>query len=706
MKINSKFIIAAIFGLALLAYFALDLQQYLSLDSLKQHQASLSQWVQSHYVQALFGFFILYVAATSLSLPGATILTLLAGAIFGLGTGFVLVSFASSIGATLAMLVSRHLLRDTVQNKLGDKLNAIENGIEKDGAFYLLSLRLVPIVPFFAINMLFGLTQFRAKTFYWVSQLGMLPGTLVYVNAGTALSQLDSVADVASPSLFLSLAALAALPWVGRWINSKIQARKIYQGYDKPKHFDQNMVVIGAGAGGLVSAYIAAAVKAKVMLIEKHQMGGDCLNTGCVPSKALLAAAHSVRKARHASQLGVEFAPPTIDFAAVMAHVKSSITAIEPNDSPERYRSLGVDVELGEGKVIDPWRVEVNGKVVTTQSIVLATGGRPRMPNIEGIDQQHVYNSDTIWSLTQQPEHLVVYGGGPIGCELAQAFCLLGSRVTMIVQSEQVLGREEPEAAESIAQALRSDGVDIHLQSTISQIDSNRVTLENGDTLTADAVLIAIGRESIAPKNMGLEALGILDERGVIGSNEKLQTAIPNIFVVGDATGGPQFTHAASHMAWHAAVNGLFGQFKQFAVDYSAMPMVTYTHPEVARVGLTESEARANGIEYEVSEHRMSHVDRAITETQAPNGWIKLITAKSSDKVLGVTLVDDQAGELIQEWVFAKRHKLGVNKVLATIHAYPTRSEINKYVAGNWKKAHAPQQALKWLAKWFAWRRG
>ncbi|NVK31072.1 MAG: FAD-dependent oxidoreductase, partial [Gammaproteobacteria bacterium] len=539
MKINSKLIIVAIFGLALLAYFALDLEQYLSLDSLKQHQESLSQWVQSHYVQALFGFFILYVAAASLSLPGATILTLLAGAIFGLGTGFVLVSFASSIGATLAMLVSRHLLRDTVQNKLGDKLSAIERGIEKDGAFYLLSLRLVPIVPFFAINLLFGLTQFKAKTFYWVSQLGMLPGTLVYVNAGTALSQLESVGDVASPSLFLSLAALAALPWVGRWINAKIQARKIYQGYDKPKQFDQNMVVIGAGAGGLVSAYIAAAVKAKVMLIEKHQMGGDCLNTGCVPSKALLAAAHSVRRAEHAKQYGVSFQSPNIDFEAVMSHVKASIRAIEPNDSPERYRSLGVEVELGEAKVIDPWRVEVNGKTITTENIVLATGGRPRMPSIEGVELAHVYNSDTIWSLERLPKHLVVYGGGPIGCELAQAFRLLGSRVTMVVQSTQLLAREEPEAAKSVETALREDGIETQLSTSIERITDDQVILDTGDALAADAVLIAIGREAIAPKNMGLDALGILDSRGAIVSNAKLQTAIPNVFVVGDAAGGP-----------------------------------------------------------------------------------------------------------------------------------------------------------------------
>ncbi|HIF9495978.1 TPA: dihydrolipoyl dehydrogenase [Photobacterium damselae] len=706
-------IIAAVIGIWL--YF--DLSQYFTLEQAKAQQLALQDTIQTHPVWASLVFFFVYVAVTALSLPGAAIMTLLGAALFGFWWSLVLVSFASTIGATLAFLFSRFILRDWVQTKFGSRLSAINDGVKKQGSFYLLSLRLIPVFPFFLINLLMGLTPIRAKQFFFVSQLGMLPGTAVYVNAGTQLGEINTLSGIISLPVLISLALLGLFPLIAKAVMNQIQARKIYQKWQKPTSFDQNMVVIGAGSGGLVSAYIAAAVKAEVTLIEKHKMGGDCLNTGCVPSKALIRAAHNMAEIQRAAEFGVSTGPIAVDFKQVMTRVQKVISKIEPHDSIERYRSLGVNCITGEAIIRSPWEVEVDGKIITTKNIVIATGARPLVPNIPGLQSVNYLTSDTVWSLQEQPQKLLVLGGGPIGCELAQSFARLGTKVTLVEMAPQLLIREDSDAAKLVQDSLIADGVEIKLEHKAmrfeSIVDANGKTMgkvyldfhnEQQVTVEFDAVLLALGRVANV-QGFGLEELGITTTaRGTVEVNDYLQTQYPNIYAVGDVVGPYQLTHAASHQAWYAAVNGLFGQFKRFKADYSVMPAATYTSPEVARVGLNEKEATAQGIEFDVVTYGIDDLDRAITDGE-DHGFIKVITPKGKDTILGATIVGANAGDLLAEFTLAMRHNLGLNKILATVHPYPTMSEAVKYTAGVWKRNNAPEKLLEWVAKYHRWMR-
>ncbi|OOF22059.1 dihydrolipoyl dehydrogenase [Salinivibrio sp. IB574] len=692
-------------------WFSLDLSQWLTLENAKAQQVALNDYIIENATTASLVFFVGYVVMTALSLPGAAVASLLGAALFGFWWALVLVSFASSIGATLAFLVSRFMLRDWVQAKFGNKLDTINRGIEKDGSLYLLTLRLIPIFPFFLINLVMGLTSFKTRTFYWVSQLGMLPGTAVYVNAGTQLAQIDALGDVVSPSVLGSLALLGIFPLLAKWVMAWITRRKRYQGWNKPHQFDRNMVVIGAGAGGLVSSYIAAVVKAKVTLVEKGSMGGDCLNTGCVPSKALIRAAKTMREIGKAKAFGIHTQAPAVDFPAVMARVKQVITQIEPHDSVERYTKLGVECVQGEAQIVSPWEVEVNGERLTTRNIVIATGARPMLPPIPGLAEVTHYTSDTIWSLNDLPPRLLVLGGGPIGAELAQSFACLGSQVTLAEMADQLLSREDQDAAQLVEQALERDGVTVltqHKVKAFEHSDNEQIALLDGPdgekSVSFDAVLVALGR-SANTKGFGLEKLDIpVTERGTVQVNEYLQTAYPNIYAVGDVAGPFQLTHASAHQAWYAAVNALFGQFKRFRADYSVMPAATYTSPEVARVGINEKEAKVNQQEVEVTYYGIDDLDRAIADGN-DHGFIKVLTPKGKDTILGVTIVGEHAGDLLAEFTLAMRHGLGLNKILGTVHPYPTMSEAVKYTAGMWKQAHAPEKLLNWVEKYHRWMR-
>lgn len=700
-------VIVAVIG----AYFAFDLGQFLSLEYIKAEQTELQKLVGAQPFYAGASFFLIYIAVTALSLPGAAIMTLVAGAMFGLGWGLLLVSFASTIGATLAMLVSRFILRDQVQTRLGDRMEKINRGIEKDGAFYLFTLRLVPAFPFFAINLLMGLTSIPIVTYFFVSQVGMLAGTAVFVNAGTQLAQIDSLAGILSPSLIASFVLLGVFPLIAKKLIDVVQANKILRQYPKPKSFDCDVVVIGAGSGGLVAALIVATVKGKVTLIEKHKMGGDCLNTGCVPSKSLIRSAKLVHDMHRGDALGVRSQKLEFDFASVMERVQRIIKTIEPHDSIERYTSLGVDCETGVGKVLSPYEVEVNGKVITTKNIIIAAGAGPLVPPIKGIDQVEYLTSDNLWDLREQPGNLVVLGGGPIGTELSQAFSRLGTKVTQVEALDRILSREDSEISEMMKQHLEGEGVNVQVNTMATAVevdgdDKYLIVDSKGKEgrIPFDHLLVAIGRKANVT-GYGLEELGVeISPRGTVAVDEYLRTNFPNIYAIGDVAGPYQFTHTASHMAWFAAVNALFGSFKKFAVDYSVIPWTTFTSPEVARVGINEAEAIEKGIDFEVTTYDVSGLDRALTEEEA-FGLVKIITPKGKDKILGVTIVADHAGDLLAEYVLAMKHGLGLGKILGTIHTYPTMAEMNKFAASEWRKAHKPDWALDIAEKFFKWRR-
>ncbi|MFT6463235.1 FAD-dependent oxidoreductase [Halopseudomonas sp.] len=710
-----KIIVVLLIAALVASFFVFDLNQYFSLEWLKSQQENFNAQVAANPYLAAAIFFGVYVVVTALSLPGAALMTLVGGALFGLGWGLLLVSFASVMGATVAMIISRFLLQSWVQKRFGKRLKAINQGVDNEGAFYLFALRLVPVFPFFLINLAMGLTRLKVTTFWWVSQIGMLPGTFVYVNAGRELGQLDSLGGILSPGLIGAFVLLGVFPLIARKILDVVKARRVYKGWNKPESFDRNLVVIGAGSGGLVSAYIAAAVKANVTLIEKHAMGGDCLNTGCVPSKALIRSAKLAAEVNKAHELGFNTASAEVNFARVMDRIQRVISDIEPHDSVERYTELGVEVIHGEARITSPWQIEVNGRALTTRNIIIAAGAKPLMPNIPGLDQVTAYNSDTLWSLREQPKRLLVLGGGPIGCELAQAFQRLGSQVIQVEMSSRLLAREDSDASDIVMQHLRNEGVDLRLrhqaerfemledgqqQLIAKQLDDDEYTV-----IPFDAVLVAVGRKPNTT-GYGAEELELtLRDNGTLQTNEYLATRFPNIYAVGDVTGPYQFTHVSAHQAWYAAVNALFGTFKRFKVDYRVIPRVTFTDPEVASVGLTEADARAEEIDFEVTRYGIDDLDRAIAD-QAAVGFVKVLTVPGKDRILGVTIVGQHAGELLAEYVLAMKHNLGLNKILATIHSYPTMAEANKYAAGEWKRAHAPAGVLLWVERLHCWRLG
>lgn len=705
----------AVAGAAAL-YRRFDVGHLLTLENLQASRDVLVGAYDGHPVVAVLAFFVVYVAATALSIPGAAVLTLAAGAMFGLAVGLVLVSFASSLGALFAFLAARYLLRDMVHARIGKRLALIDEGIKRDGPFYLLTLRLVPIFPFWLINLLMGLTSISAGSFYIVSQIGMLAGTAVYVNAGTRLAEIQSPHDVLSPAVLGSFILLGVFPLVAKAMVVHLQKRQIYARWSRPKRYERNMVVIGAGAGGLVSAYISAAVKAKVTLIEAHKMGGDCLNFGCVPSKALIRAAKQVWRTKKAGELGISYTSAQVDFSAVMQRVHAVIRQIEPHDSAERYGALGVDVLHGHARIVSPWMVEVataDGATrrITTRNIVIAAGAKPFVPPIPGLDKVGFLTSDTVWGLTALPRRLAVLGAGAIGCELAQSFARLGSEVTLVEMSSRVLSREDPDVSALMEKSLREDGVTVLTghEAVRAEIagDRKRLVVQHDGSRTNiefDQLLCVVGRTARVT-GYGLEELGIpLTVRGTIQTNAYLQTLYPNIYAVGDVAGPFQFTHTAAHEAWYAAVNALFGRFRKFKADYSVIPWATFTDPEVARVGLSETEARERGISFEVTRYGIDDLDRAIADATA-HGFVKVLTVPGKDRILGVTIVGEHAGDLLAEYVLAMKHGLGLKKILGTIHIYPTLAEANKYAAGEWKRAHVPTRLLGWLARYHGWVR-
>lgn len=702
----------------IVAFFALDLGRYFSLDFLKNQQAAFSALYAEHRIATLAAYFLIYVAVAALSLPGATVLTLAGGALFGFWTGLVVVSFASTLGALGAMLVARYLLADSVRARFPEKLAAIDAGIAREGGFYLFALRLVPLFPFFVVNLAMGLTRIRPWTYTWVSQLGMLAGTAVYVNLGTQLGEIRSLSGLVSPALLASFALLGLFPLLAKKLVDALKARKVYAPWAhlRPRRTDYNVVVIGAGSAGLVTAYIAAATRAKVALVEQHRMGGDCLNTGCVPSKALIRSARFVAEAARASELGMARAEVEIDFAAAMERVQRVIAEIAPHDSVERYTALGVDCVQGSARITSPWSVEVRDaqgtRTLSTRAIVIATGARPFVPPIPGLEAVGYLTSDTVWSLRERPRRLLVLGGGPIGCELAQTFARLGCVVTQVEMGPRLLPREDPEVSELVRRRFEAEGLHVLTGHTarefVQDASGKRLRAEHASgvvEITFDAVLVAVGRAANTA-GLGLEELGIARAKaGTVASDEYLQVLYPNIYACGDVAGPYQFTHVAAHQAWYAAVNALFGRFRRFSADYRVIPWATFTEPEVARVGLNEQEAQAQGVAHTVTRYGIDDLDRAIADETA-YGFVKVLTRPGTDRILGVTIVGSHAGDLIAEFVLAMKHGLGLNQILGTIHIYPTLAEANKYAAGAWKRGTVTRGQWEVLQTYQAWQRG
>ena len=714
---SKKLILLAVIGALVALFIGFGGHEILTLENLQNHQASIDEWISANLLTAVLGFAGIYVVVTALSLPGAAIMTLAGGAFFGNIYGLVAVSVASTIGASLAFLVARFLMRDTLRNKYAETVAKMDRGIQKDGAFYLATLRLVPVFPFFLINLAMGLTGMKLKTYALVSWAAMLPGTFVYVNAGTQLSTIESTSDIVSANILLSFALLGVFPLIAKFVVGFIRKKRVYAGWQKPESFDYNLLVIGGGSAGLVSAYIAAAVKAKVALIERDKMGGDCLNTGCVPSKALIKSAKAADTLRHADRYGLESVPVKGSFAKIMGRVKDVIAKVEPHDSPERFRSLGVDCIAGSASFVSPWELEVvhnDGRTerLTAKSIVVATGGKPAVPPIPGLADMDPLTSDNLWDLDTQPERLLVLGGGPIGSELAHAFQRLGSQVIQVEMGDRLLAKEDADVSELIKARFETDGIDVRLQHAAKEFaieDGEKVVYcdFNGERvrIAFDQVLVAVGRAA-RTDGLGLDKIGIDTlPNGTVPVEADMSLRFPNVFACGDVAGPYQFTHAAAHQAWYAAVNGLFGQFKRFAVDYRVMPWVTFTSPEVARVGLSEAEATEQGIAYEVTRYELDDLDRAIAESE-DYGFIKVLTPPGKDKILGAVVVGAHGGEILAEFTLAMKHGLGLNKILGTIHPYPTWNESAKFAAGEWKRDHAPQGILKLLEKLHGWQRG
>lgn len=705
-----KFLTVVAIAAVFVCFKALGWDQYLTFEYIKQNQAHFQIYYAENALATIAVFFTIYTISTGLSIPGATILTLLAGALFGLVKGTIIVSFASTMGATMSFLISRALFQESLHKKYGEKLKPILDGVEKEGAFYLFTLRLVPIFPFFLINLSMGLTKMKTLTFFFVSQIGMFLGTIVYVNAGQQLSSLESLSGIISPALIGSFAVLGFFPIVAKKIVEAVKAKKVYKDYKMPKSFDYNMVAIGAGSAGLVTSYICAAVKAKVALIEKDKMGGDCLNTGCVPSKAIIKSAKVAKTIDSSIEYGIESGPKKVDFKKLMNRVHQVIKEIEPHDSVERYTKLGVDCIHGEATIISPWEVKVADKIYTTKNITIATGASPFIPPIKGIEDIDILTSNNLWNLDELPEKLVVLGGGPIGLEMAQSFSRLGSKVTIIEMGKRVMPKEDEDVSDLVEKFLIKDGVTVltsHKAVEFIKSDKNIVICDY-DSKTVevefDKVLIAIGRKANI-KGFGLENLNIsLSLNGTIETDEYMRTNYPNIFACGDVAGPYQLTHMASHQAWYCAVNALFGKFKKFKVDYSAVPWCTYVDPEVATVGATESVLRKSNTSYEVVKYGIDDLDRAIADSNN-YGFVKVLVKPGSDVILGATIVGVNAGELITEFVSAMKNKKGLNTILGTIHSYPTMSEANKYAAGEWKRANAPQKLLEYVAKFHKWMR-
>ena len=710
MKLT-RWLIVLSFVVAAACFFWFDLEQYLTLEMIQAKSGALRDEVQAHPWWTGSVFFAAYVALTVMSFPGTVVLTLLAGALFGLVGGTLMVSFASNIGALVAMLISRFLLRDWVQRRFNKQIASINRGLERDGAFYLFSLRLIPLVPFVLLNPALGLTRVSMWTFWWTTQAGMLPGHAIYVGAGRQLARIREISDILSPSLIGTLALLAIFPLAATKLLTLYKARKVYSGWQKPKSFEHNLLVVGGGSGGLAAARIAASMKARVALVESERLGGAALHSGSVPARALMRAANMNYALRHGSTLGIRLRTE-VDFAEVMAQVRRTLDEAQEQVTAESCKATGVEMIRGKAQMTSPWSVQVGDRTLCSRAIVIATGSQPVIPPIPGLENVEPLTCENVWDLQQRPERLLIMGGEANACELAQAFQRLGCQVTLAVEGEMLLAAAEPEAREAVHDALRADGVEVLLKVSPQRFE----LVENGrrldclideqkHSLPFDQVLLALGRKAHLD-NLGLERLELnIREDGSLEVDEYLATRYPNVYAVGAVAGPDSSFQSAKHHAWYAAANGLFSGFRRFMVSDRVVPRVAFTSPEIASVGLTEAQAKLAEVEYEVTMLDLDSLEAA--QMSAGNsGFLKVLTERGRDRIIGVTLVGDGASETLAVFVLAMKHKLGLNKLRRTVHINPTLAEASLAVAEAWRRAHTAKRPQTWAARLHRWRLG
>jgi len=706
-----RIVIAIIIVILIALYVIYDVGSYLTVANLKAHQIEFIRFYNKNLLYTLSVYFGLYIIVTALSLPGVAIMTLAGGAIFGVWMGTLLVSVASALGATLSFLVSRVFLKNYLQKKHANKLAIISDGLRKDDLFYLFTLRLIPVFPFYLINLLMGQTPIKTAQFFLMSILGMLPGTLVYVNAGSQIANIKTFLGIFSPGVLVSLILLGMFPFVARKIVEHLKTRKYLHQYFKPRKFDYNLVIIGGGPAGLVSANIASTMNAKVALIEKSNMGGGSLNTASVPSKALIRSAKLLYEIGHPRNLGIRRAKADFGIDSIMERVQNTIKKLEPRDMTGHLTESGVECIKGAARIITPYEVRVNGRSLITQNIIIATGAKPKLPEINGLEMIDYFTSETIWNLNVLPAKLLILGGGPTGCEFAQSFRRLGSHVTIVEQNNRILNNEDEDVVAYISQKFKDEGIHVLLgcEAVRVVVDAQRKLFvckhaNKNIAIEFDEILVATGQVANTD-GFGAQDLNLhTTVNGEIEVDEFLRTNFPNIFACGDVAGPYKYTHMASYQAWHAVVNALFQPFKKYKIDYSVVPRATFTDPELACVGINEIEAKEMKIKYDVSNFRLEELDKAEINCQT-KGMVKVLTMPGRDIILGVSIVSSHASEMISEFVTAMTHGIGLHQIFKTIHIYPTFSEANQYVAANWKNLRSQGVVLKFLRWFHRWRR-
>jgi pyruvate/2-oxoglutarate dehydrogenase complex dihydrolipoamide dehydrogenase (E3) component len=466
-----------------------------------------------------------------------------------------------------------------------------------------------------------------------------------------------------------------------------------------------NVVVIGAGTAGLVTAAGTAGLGGRVALIERNKMGGDCLNFGCVPSKALISSARLVQQMREAAKWGLRPNEPQFEFREVMARMRERRAKIAPNDSQERFESLGVEVLRGEARFVSPHEVELDGRKLRAKNFVIATGSRARIPQIDGIDDVPFFTNETVFDeLHERPESMIVLGGGPIGCELGQAFARLGVRVTIVQNGEQLLPPEDRDVADFVHQRLTSERIALRLNASAKRVARSDASIvmefDDGASLAADTLLIASGRTPNVHA-LNLEAARVAHDENGVRVNDYMQTSQPHIYAAGDVANRLKFTHTADFTARAVVRNILMPlQVLRQRINCAVVPWCTYTDPEVAHVGLGEKEARKNGVAYDVFRVDLAEVDRAVCESEDDSGFAKILTRKGSDEILGATIVAPHAGDLIHEFVVAMNARIGLGKIAGMIHAYPTLAELARKAGDKYNKTRLTPRAknvFAWL---------